>query len=657
MKQKKPILIITFSSILLLICLLLLYTTRINVFQKTSIRVTQNGNNIYSGIEIKGIKPLGGVSVIEKKTNETSWNTGESYYNKIILTFNKNLNISKDTIKIYFYDSSTGILIRSFNNPVIFRDQVTIKTLGEKNVFAIAIMVLKPFYGIIISLFAFIISFVLLGFIKNKKHIKYLIYSLSFAIFIWGFFWLFVASYFCFPNAEDLSLVLKSRESGIVGGALQLLLSYDGRYFTNILHGINPMAFGGVHFYKLYPIISLLFVTSSVFFFFKTVFRGSISKSNLFFASAIFVIIHFATIPSIVHDLYWMVSSIVYLYAVIFFLLWVSFFIKHINAKHQVIKTVYFFIAALLMICSYGINEMMLIINSFTLLIFAIYVIRYKRTELHSIIGVFIIAGCCIFLFISSPGIIHRYKSFGIEKNQSYFISLMSAGTRQFFYTLFVWIFQKPIIISIVLCVTILLSRIYEKLIFVITKKEMILLFFGGIIIIYLSVYSYYLPMGADVYPERVYNFINWFFLFIIAFLTPLILVHFKITKIHRFKKNQDKILVSLLIFVFVQILSTQNNIDIIRHEFQNGLLNNYNNEMENRYQIIEQSKTALHWKVAIIDPIKSKPKSIFSPPDILPNREDSYWNLAYEGYFMVDEVKLKGDTISKLKLLSEYEY
>ncbi len=78
---------------------------------------------------------------------------------------------------------------------------------------------------------------------EKEKAIKGISAGLILFIIMWCLGWLFTGAYFCNPNAEDLSLCAIPRDYGIVFSISNLLNTYDGRYFTNFLHGFNPLAF------------------------------------------------------------------------------------------------------------------------------------------------------------------------------------------------------------------------------------------------------------------------------------------------------------------------------------------------------------------------------------------------------------------------------
>ena len=74
--------------------------------------------------------------------------------------------------------------------------------------------------------------------------------------------WLTTGAWFSFPNAEDLSVSFKPRDMGIFYSVVQLLREYDGRYFTNLLHALNPLAFGAIEGYWLMPLLGIVLLAA-----------------------------------------------------------------------------------------------------------------------------------------------------------------------------------------------------------------------------------------------------------------------------------------------------------------------------------------------------------------------------------------------------------
>jgi len=158
-------------------------------------------------------------------------------------------------------------------------------------------------------------------------------------LIIVGYSILFIGATFTNPNAEDFSLSATAKNIGVAPSIIEVLISYDGRYFSNFLHAINPLAFGWINGYKWMSFFSLVFPVFILFFFLRS-FRSIFNKYDFFVISSFFMLINYALTPSLPHLVFWMSSSFVYLYSWCFMLLWLGFFIRFYKEENEK-KSVY----------------------------------------------------------------------------------------------------------------------------------------------------------------------------------------------------------------------------------------------------------------------------------------------------------------------------
>ncbi|MEZ4979052.1 MAG: DUF6056 family protein [Chitinophagales bacterium] len=466
-----------------------------------------------------------------------------------------------------------------------------------------------------------------------------------------GYILLFSGAYYSHPNAEDIALASGPRHIGLIDSAMLLLTSYDGRYSANIIHGLNPLSFGWVSGYKYAISFSILFFVSSFCFFLKAFFyKAKTEKVGLL--SALLCLISWAYTSSLPHQLYWLVSSYIYLYAWCFWFLWVGVFLKYIHAQKEFNKKIYFFIGNLLMFVDIGINEMFLPLNLFTALALLYYDKRKNGVSFLQNLSVIINVSLGIFLFISSPGIIDRFHGLGLEpESVSVIYSLkQSLGA---YLKVFIQILKNPSVLSMTGLLALGFFELRWK------HSSIKSTFFAGFLILailYSMTLPYFLTIhSAEIgFPSRIFTVITSG---LILFL-PLVLGLYLTSNINikvflaRHKTILSFVLLSL---IFVDLFYTVNNLNILKKELLNGTITAYNQEMETRFKLLKEvSKKDICWQKAIVEPLKHQPKSIYYPPDITPNRSNNIWNLVYESYFEIAEVQLKGDTLNKLSLLKK---
>lgn len=472
-------------------------------------------------------------------------------------------------------------------------------------------------------------------------------YKLVLAVFcLWGFGWLLVGAYYCNPNAEDIFLTVDSRDVGIIYSVKALLASMDGRYFTNLLHTINPLAFGWIYGYKLMPVVSLLLFIFS-FFFLLTSFAGN--RYFLFSITLLLTLVFIALSPSLPHQLYWMVSSFVYFWTWCFTFIWIGSFVRFIKSTENKVEISWFLVAIISMVCAIGMNEMFLIINGIIITIMLIYAVITSRIKLIKTIPLALTGITAILFFISSPGIISRMNKNKVE-NKNLVDSGLIIQTLSDYKDTVLHLFESGILICVILFMVANAEKIYDKMLNYKTKNILYVIaaFF---LVAYLMNFAFYIPMQkeAGYYPARIYNSSILPILIALVFFFPFLI--YKVL----YKKNwyllfRNKIISPLILIVMLGFtLLSENNISNIKTEFDNGIFQSYDNQMQKRYKILQRSNSEVEcWKLAIVDKITNMPLTISSYPDIEPNRNPQVWNIAYEKYFKLNEVRLRNDTIYK---------
>lgn len=465
--------------------------------------------------------------------------------------------------------------------------------------------------------------------------------------------WLFLGAYYCFPNAEDLSLAASPRDIGTFKSMRNLMISYDGRYLTNLLHGLNPLTLNWLWAYKLIPVFGILFFASSFYFFLTTLFYFS-QKNKPILISLLFIVVHFATAPSLPHDLYWMVSSFVYLYPSTFTFLWLGAYLQYIYTLDEVKSLSWFMASSIFLIFAIGLNEMFLVTNLGMLLLITYIAYRKDKLILTKTMPFVMVGIVSILFFITSPGIPIRAESNRLPGLGIFY----KKGITQSIYD-----YKSATIIffknGLIFCASMLIllntgsTRFMYKIAKKINHREKL----GPVIIIaflasYLMTLAYYMPMQVDIgYPSRIFNSsvviqqVIFFIVIPIFFLESGIIQMISASEISR----QAFIFILLTILLVLMFISND-NISELNKEFKSGIFKKYKNTMELRYEAISAVKLSDNcWVVAIVDSIKYPPPVIFNHPEIGKNRNPYYWNLAYEIYFGIDEIKLRGDTSQKL--------
>lgn len=477
----------------------------------------------------------------------------------------------------------------------------------------------------------------------NVKRLEQLSLFALLCSVVWIFYWLIKAALYSHPNAEDLSLSHPTFNQGRWLFIRHTLATYDGRYFVNLLHTITPLAFGYTKGYPLVAILGICGLISSSLFFFDTIFEAKFT--HLFLLTFLFCGVHFATTPSIVHQLYWMSSSLVYLWCWIFLFGFLGSSIRLLTTNNELHRNIWLVLSHLTLFAAIGINEMMLPAVSILIGTY-LYICRKTLSSSKNLLSLVISGFLFIGFFVISPGINERLV---IEHNPERSLSLASTVMNSIkWYAYFVFDFLvNPLVLMTGFVLVAFASHFHcrIKVNFLFKDMKMSHLFIIALVTTFLMTLTYYLPIrNQDLYPARIYNTVA--VLLLLLFFGVVLLVA---KNVHI---NQLVKMWAAFFFLVVCIVAS-NNINQIRIGFKNGEIQEYSLAMKNRNKLLEQTKNSTAcYRYTILPVIENYPKSIALSTDIAPNRLKAHWNLAYELYYDVDGVFLANDSgIAKLRI------
>lgn len=362
--------------------------------------------------------------------------------------------------------------------------------------------------------------------------------------------------------------------------------------------------------------------------------------------SVLFSVVNFSTSSSLVHEVYWLVSSYVYLYSWIFWFLWLGFFILFVQKR----QSRYLLISNILFFCSMGINEMFFALNISSIALLIFIGVKYYKIKFSIFIPSLLIAVVASWLFLSSPGITQRFNMLN-ESSKTFldYFTILKISLKDYTYEFLRILFNPLPIGTFILCIA-----VFSKISLPIPKsfsKEIFFLVVLFTIILYLMTWAYYFTMAdAEEYtfPVRIFTSINTGVLILFVFCA------FYLSGIFQTIVSKYSFSISLIAICFLAygLIFSKNNLYTIRSEYKSGLLSDYKNEVEEMHKtILNAAKNDNCWKLAIVKDLENRPTSIFSKPVIEPNRLFPFWNEAYESFFQINEIRLEGDTIYKFQM------
>jgi len=470
----------------------------------------------------------------------------------------------------------------------------------------------------------------------------------------WCLFWLMVGAWHCFPNAEDLSLSVEAIEKGFFGSIQGLLMQYDGRYFTNALHALNPLVQGWFMGYQLMPVIGILSVVLSLWFVLSALTTGSAWHWKALLLSLTYLMVHLSVTPSLSHDLYWMVSSFVYMWPWAFFFLFLGSLLRYMRTPEGMLRNLWFLLCSASLVCGIGINEMFLVLYSVVLMMMAYAAWRKGWRTFISVLPLLIVGLSSMVFFVSCPGIVHRMAEQDVVRDWSHVVAVasVSSGHLSSFF-LEIW-FGNLTVLPWVMVASIAIPEDLRVRLSRVPWSHVAVYSAIGLFCIWAMTWAYYWPMGADaVAPRRVqtsllYGIQIWTW----GLMARIMASGWQNPSGNRSFSPQMLIPVMLAVTMCVDVTASRNNITDIHREYSEGILPGYREQMLERHHLLGGVSREGAWNVAVVPPITHLPVTIFSTPLIYPNRYEPCWNHAYEHYYRLDEVRLSTDTVSKLKTL-----
>lgn len=469
---------------------------------------------------------------------------------------------------------------------------------------------------------------------------------------LYGCYYLFVASYYSVPNAEDYALSIAPKITGRIDAIVDLLVYFDSRYTANTLHSYNVLSYNKYRLYYFMPILCMFLLWVSSFFFLMSF---SFKKQDVFkflFWSALLLLIYLATAPSLPYAIFYMASTFTYTYPLIFWLVWVA----SLNAYYiqtSWIRNLTLLIGLFSLFLSFGSSELFIIINIATLFFWLFNSSDITKRTLITVSPFLIVTIASIVFSLSCPSNKFFNGNFLLDQSSEYLvlerILEFLGGNFKYFTSLL----SNPLFLSSFLLIVVF--NPFESLWNRIRPKRNLLLSIVSVFgfVFSLSLIFYFFLPKASEYPLRVFNVVHAVVLFYFFIVLPTgINRAFKIRNI-----LMDRVwlkLISTFLLATCLILSG-NNIAMIRLEHQSGVLEVFKGAYDEMYLEIEHldrsTKTDL---IVYLNFNQDEPRSNYVGSDLLPNRKAEEWNLALEYYFDIDELRMVNDSIFKKGVYEE---
>tara|TARA_Y100001933_G_scaffold65427_1_gene65826 strand:- start:87 stop:1418 length:1332 start_codon:yes stop_codon:yes gene_type:complete len=409
------------------------------------------------------------------------------------------------------------------------------------------------------------------------------------------------AGFFCHPSGDDFTYAVDAKNDNFLETVLNERQHWNGRYISNFIVLFSPLNWGGISGYKLMPLLLIGCIILGTAFFFKNV----VGKHYILL-SMVSTLITFSVMPDITEGIYWYTGAWTYIPGGVLFLVSISLIIKYwakFKMHHYAILFVLIFLAS-------GFNE---VISLLGILTFSIALFKDIKNLKFLI---FLLLFLALFTYIAlAPGNSIRGQNFP-DNHQIFHSFFMSCVyTARFIGE---WLFNP-------------------------------LVFFWGIIILKMNFNSNQLnksaflrnpffALSALIIPTFIccfgpiwstgllgqYRTANLAcYVFLITY--SLILMANKDYLIQRLKFNS---LFKYGFIILVISLTLWKNQFFMFKELINGDISQFNQDMYDRYKIIQECKQP----ECLIPTIENSSRTLFVYP--LKDDPDHWMNVSYQLYF-----------------------
>jgi len=647
------------AAILVTLLFAVWYVMRIHITDPVIVELT--GYDDANNYKVTAKTILGKDIKISPDSLKTRYKLDFGYFNLISIESISSPNIpeinirhleTKELLEFKSIKTENKLFITQVGNYSVFD---VVKRIIEVNRFSLAIVIVILFLVIILHYYKLLKH--------NPRPLIYINWGLGVGLLLIMSALLFIAAYYTYPNAEDLS---NSASADTFKSAVHLSISYlslDTRYTSNLIYCFSPLAWGGVELHKLSVFLYIVLIITTTILLFRQITLKHIPFYQLAFAGLLFVLIHFAITPSIVADLYFISASSVYLLSWIALLLWFTSYLYWIKTPISKSKMLYGVLTITSFFFSFGLCEMNIVINAFVLLVLLYYHIKYKKSGRIELLILFIIFTVAISFIFIIPGAANRISGAGLILSGNAIVKSLEVSGIAITSTFFNWSLIKVIYIPVVVVFTLGLYPNFYKIKFPLNLKEIIVLFIASILILYLcyAVFLYFSTLfNTDVYVERGLNYINWGYQICILIFIPIAINMLIPRFLGKLYLHFGAIMLFSLLTIGISLKVSNNNLNQIYSEIKTNKYSQFKCKLQHRYDIIYEAKTKKGWKVAVVDTIGNIPQTIFSPSELgwdkfKVGRKIDYSHY-YERYFNIDEIKINNDSITMVNKLLDYE-
>lgn len=447
----------------------------------------------------------------------------------------------------------------------------------------------------------------------------------------------FYLSFYIYPAADDYNYAFLTISKDWNKEYFNQYNTWNGRYASNILVLLNPIAFHNLIFYRFIPLILIFFTFLSVYFFIDSVYRKqfeNIVKVNIALTLTLFFLY---VMPNIAEGIYWYTGAVTYQISVTLLIIYSALIFRYLTRRYIIGKAFHFILNTIVIILVIGFNEivmLILLLYHFVLMLFAFF--KYEKNKSISVYWFIIVLIASLIIFLA-PG--NEVRASYFENNHQFFNSVLYSLLQTIRF-LSDWISNLPFIIFSL--ITLYLFKKGNVEFFKVVSYSDILVWGLSIpLIIFICIFPAYWGTGI-LGQHRTVNVACLLFIMLWLVNLNLWMVYYKELP---FFNNIDKILkdktiIILFLILLITMAVTKNGYNAFT-DIYDGKARKYSKEMTERIEKMKGAKSKSIESIGV-DPLKYKPATIFVI-DITAD-SDHWINKGYASYYTMKSIWLENN-------------
>ena len=444
-----------------------------------------------------------------------------------------------------------------------------------------------------------------------------------------------ILSFFSNPIADDFTYSARGRENDLLATLQYEYFNWNGRYFSNLLVLLNPMAFNSISLYKIAPLVQILSTTLTLGIFVYAIGFNTLKKIEIAIIAFILSLLFLCKMPIISEGIYWYTGAVTYETGNNLLLFFISLVIlEHSNKIIFKSMFAHFLFSALILICAIGCNEITML-TSLSFLIIINLVVSVKKLKVNKTLLLYLlIASIFSAVVYFAPG---NHVREGFAENKHMLLYSLQYSFLQTIRFALTWV-TSPALLSVSLLYMISYHGIFRNIhlfknSFNVNIIQILLFLFLSI---FISIFPAYWSMGM-LGQHRTLNIAYFSFILLWFILLTVALNKYERSfnnAIAIFSKHENKIIIAAFLFIMFE----KNGYGALSDLFS-GSAFRFNEQMNERVSLLESGDKIIGDTV-YFEPIKDQPHTLF----VLDIKEDcQHWsNKGYSIYYKVDKKIMK---------------